>query len=321
LKDKAIKEKAEARDWTSVREWTNLAVGGGALLVAIVSVWTTAQISGIEDYFRSEISRRNSDLNSLADQARRLGTLADERERRLAQLQTSTERITASNLAAQGKLISTQEELSRLGFEVLSAKQTIATSKASLASLSAQSNQQKDLIDLFRRQRFFEKASLRLLFRGIWSEQNNSAFDGEIAFQTITNWAAADVDPDLAAYLPDFRAKARRTCEWIRTYKPVIPEQQPYPKGPAMPGKLVDNGTARQMTQKEYQAWTAAQEAWNKRWSEVSEANRRAFEASQKAREFLSKATATCVCQALVTANHPASAICPGYEKPPERPS
>lgn len=312
--------KQTKRDWTSVREWTNLVVGAGALLVAIVSVWTTAQISGLEDYFRSEISRRNSDLNALADQGRRLNALADERERRLTDLQTTTEQVTASNLEAQGKLLSTQQELSRLGFEVVNAKQTIAGSESRLSSLAAQSAQQLSQIDLFRRQRFFERANLRSIWADFDRSDNkrNPNFNGEDAYQMIINWPVGQLDADLAPYLPDFLQNAKSTCAWIRGYRPNIPPQLPYPPGPHAKGKPVEGGV--EMTQHDYNEFQTSMDAWNKRWSEVSAANDRALNDSQKVREYIWKAAGNCMCQALVTTKHSASDICPGYDKAPQSP-
>jgi len=313
-------DSGHKRDWTSIREWTNLAVACGALLVAVVSVWTTAQISGVEDYFRSEISRRNSDLNSLADQGRRLGAIADERERRLAVLQTATEQITASNLAAQGKLISTQEEVSRLGIQALAARQQIANSKARLADLSAKSGEQVSLIDLFRRQRFFEQAYMRIVWGELRAGEANKPYTGEVVYQSIINWPASAVTPDLAPYLPEFRANARSTCEWIRSFTPAEHKRLEFPEAPSIPGKPVGDGTSYRMSQRDYDAWIAARDAWSKRLSEVIAANGAALKAQQKAREYLNHAAGYCVCQALVTVKHPASQICPGSDKAPEGP-
>ena len=308
------------RDWTSIREWTNLAVAIGVLLVAIVSVWTTTQISGLEDYFRSEIARRNSDLNTLADQGRRLSGLADEREKQLADLQTTTEKVTASSMEAQGRLLATQQELSRLGIEVVSAKQTIAGSEARLSSLAAQSARQVSLIDLFRRQRFFERAYMRVVFAGIRFDQQKEPYDGETMYRLITNWTPGELDPELAVYLPEFRSNAMGTCEWIRSYKPTIAQRQSYPDAPTMPGKRTADGDSVRMTQREYRDWIAARDDWNKRFGEVSAANDRSMKSAQVARENLNKAATSCICQALGTAQNSPGAICQGYEKPPTRP-
>jgi len=289
------------RYWTSIREWSNLAVAIGALLVAVVSVWTTTQISGLENYFRSEISRRNSDLNTLADQGRRLNALADEREKRLADLQTTTEQVTASGLAAQGKLLATQQELSRLGFDVVNARQSVATSEARLALLRAQSDEQSNSIDLYKRQRFFEQVHLRVLWGGYREDQHGAILDGEAAYKMITSWTVGEFDPELAPYLPEFISNAKNTCEWIRSYKPTIPEQLSFPPGP-----IPLNDTARA--------------AWDKRWAAASESQRRALDASEVARNYVLEATGSCMCRALATVKHSANEICAGYEKVPHLP-
>jgi hypothetical protein len=299
---KMTRSTRSGRDWTSIREWSNLAVGIGALLVAIVSVWTTAQISGLEDYFRSEISRRNSDLNGLADQGRRLNALADEREKRLADLQTTTEQVTASSLEAQGKLLATQQELSRLGFAVVNAKQSVATSEARLALLRTQSDHQSSSIDLYKRQRFFEQVHLRVLWRGYREDQHGAILDGEAAYKMITSWAVGEFDPELAPYLDEFISNAKNTCEWIRSYRPGIPEQLSFPPGPMPLGG-------------------AARAEWEKRWEAAGESQRRALDASEVARKYVLEATGSCMCRALATARHTAKEICGGYEKVPQRPA
>jgi len=269
--------------------------------VAIVSVWTTTQISGLEDYFRSEITRRNSDLNTLADQGRRLNVLADEREKRLSDLQTTTEQVTASNLQAQGKLLATQQELSRLGFAVVNAKQTLATSEAQLALLSAQSDQQSSLIDLYRRQRLFQQAHLRMLWGGYREDQHDAFMDGEAAYKMITGWTVGGFDAELAPYVPEFVSNARNTCEWIRTYKPTFSKQLEFPPGPVpVGGSELDE--------------------WNKRWAAASESQQKRLDESEVARKYVLDATGSCMCQALATAKHSASEICAGYEKPPAAP-
>jgi hypothetical protein len=320
MEDQVPAQSATQRDWGSIRDWMNVLAAVGALLVGIVSLWTTAQISGLEDYFRSEIARRNSDLDTLAGQSRRLSVLADERTNELAKLQTATDQLTASNLQAQGKLLSTQQELSKIGFEVVAAKQTIASSEVRLALLNSRSAEQLNLIDRFRRQRLFERAYMRIVYRGIWSDQNDTGYDGETVYKLIVEWPVGQTDADLAAYLPEFTANARSTCQWIRSYKPMLPKEQPYPKGPKIPGKPTGDGQSYRMSQSEYQQWMSAQDEWSRRFSEVSVANDRALKASQRSRDYLNKAAASCVCQALATAGNSASAICEGYEKSPSAP-
>lgn len=321
MSDETVGKENTGRDWGTTREWMNVLAAVGALLVGVVSLWTTAQISGLEDYFRSEIKRRNSDLNTLAAQSRRLNTLADERSNELAKLQTTTDAITALNLAAQGRLIATQQELTKLGFEVAGARQTLAHSEARLTSLAAQSSEQVRLIDRFRRKHFYERASMRIFFVNLFSEEGEvNLLRGERVYQSIVNLPASEVNSELIQYLPEFTANARSTCQWIRSYNPEVPRQVPYPKGPAMPGKPSEDGRSKLMTDREYKQWIAQTEDWNKRWSEVSATNRAAFEQTQRIREYLSEAAANCICRALVNADNSASEICPGRDKPPQRP-
>lgn len=306
------------RNWGTIREWLNVAAALGALLVGVVSFWTTARISGLEDYLRSEISRRNNDLNQISDQSRRLASLAEDRAERLATLQTATDQITASNLTAQGRLLATQQELSRIAVEVIAAKQAIVGSETRLASLREQSEGQSHIIDLYRRQRFFENAHSRIVFGTIGYE--GTGLDGESVFKTLIGLAVGDLGPDLATYVPEFRSNAQNTCQPIRNYKPAIPETQEYPPSPKRPGKLSADGSYSLVTNRELEGWNAAFRDWNNRWSQASDANSRRLKAQLEAREYITKAAASCVCRALATAKHPANSICPGYDRPPARP-
>jgi hypothetical protein len=307
------------RDWGSIRDWMNVLAAIGALFVGIVSLWTTAQISGLEDYFRSEIKRRNSDLDTLAAQSRRLNMLADERSTELAKLQTTTDAITASNLAAQGRLVATQQELSKVGLEVVASKQAIAIAETRLAQLGQQSGEQQDLIDRYRRQRLFQIANRVVLYRTLFREEGEQpGSPGERLYRLVTTWPL-EIDSELAPYVSELTSNTRRTCEWVRSYNPDLPKNLSYPTGPRIAGTLSGDGKSRLMSKREYEQWTTDLEAWNKEWAVVSEHNRRALEVSQEAQRYLTEAGAHCVCQALVNSKNPASAICPGYEKRPER--
>jgi hypothetical protein len=76
-------------DWSETREWLNVLVAIGALLIGVVSFWTTARISGLEDYLRSEIGRRNIELNELSQRTQRMQGLSDLQSDQLAAIQTA----------------------------------------------------------------------------------------------------------------------------------------------------------------------------------------------------------------------------------------
>jgi len=99
--------------WSNIREWMNVVAAIGGLVVAVVALWATAQISGLENYLRSEIGRRNNELNSLSRKAESLEKTADERARRLSELQATTEALMASSVAAQQNGLFRRTEISR----------------------------------------------------------------------------------------------------------------------------------------------------------------------------------------------------------------
>lgn len=311
-------EPSASSNRSDIREWLNVSVAIGALLIGIVSFWTTARISGLEDYLRSEIVRRNTELDSISGQSNRLKVLSEERAERLSSLQTVTDQITANNLIAQSRLLSTQQEISRLGIEVISAKQTISEERDQLLSLNQQAKTQIETIDLFRRQRFSEYAFRRLTFQR-FSDLDDIP-SGETAYRVLTQWAPGEVDSDLHQYVDEFKRNAQSTCRPLTQFRPEIPRKIEHPDAPRRPGKLSSDGVSYLMTNKEYEKWNADLKDWSKRFDEVSAANRLRFDAQQEANKYIFEAGSNCICKALATSTLPMSKICPGREVTPPSP-
>lgn len=308
-------EAPEKRDWGNLREWLNVIAAIGALLVGIVTFWTTARISGLEDYLRSEISRRNSDLNAISNQTQRLSALAEERAERLANLQNITDQVTANNLVAQSRLIVNQQELSRLGVDIISARQTISEERNRLYLLNEQASRQSSIIELFRRQRLSEAAFSRIAFVRLSDIEKD--FSGESVYNEISHWTSQQFDRDLHPYFADFHKNALRTCKSLASYSPSIPPKIEYPDGPKRPGSISSDGNSYLMTNKEYERWNYELKEWNKRYSDISAANNLRFEAQQKSSQYLFNAASHCICQALATEDQPIDKVCPGKSSAP----
>jgi len=110
-------EPIPRRNWSELREWGNIGIAAAALLLSIVSFWVTLQVSSIEDYLRSEIGRRNFELNRLSDRASQLEEIAHKRETLLQELDAATVSALTSVSDAQLKISDAETRLREVQFE------------------------------------------------------------------------------------------------------------------------------------------------------------------------------------------------------------
>ena len=113
--------QTEGRDWAGPREWANLAVAAAALILGVVSFWTTAQVSSLEDYLRSEIARDNGELNRLADRSAALEQDATQSAERLRQLRDTADELLLSSLRSQQELETANSEATSSRFRLFEA--------------------------------------------------------------------------------------------------------------------------------------------------------------------------------------------------------
>lgn len=214
--------KAQRRKspWSLSPDWLNAVSALGTLAIGIVTLWTTARISGIEDYLRSEIGRRNSDLNTLSDRTRRLTAVAEDRSHLLENLRSSTDRVMASSIAAQGKLITTTQDLNYLNIKVRDAQVRLAAAYSRLTDMDKISAGQRLVIDALRRQRLYSEEIMQLTFNVFVGDDE---VNGERAYQSIISPRSSDVMPN--PLLDDYRRRAAGTCIGLRTINPRIPPQ------------------------------------------------------------------------------------------------
>ena len=303
--------KRKIQNHAAIREWLNVMAAVGALLVGLVSFWTTARISGLEDYLRSEIGRRNSELNALSERSERAMSLAERRSAALSDLQFSADKLTASFASTQSHLEEARGELTELQIKGIA-------SQMKLSDLNLRALEQGNRIDLLNRRRVYQQVSLfttanLMLFP-------NTKKLGVEAFEMVVYSSAPTDEPDLIPYYSEMRSAAALTCKSLRSYAPVIPAQQEYPARPSPPGEPVD-GSANlySMTIQQKADWEKSQEQWSAQWSQTSRANGAAGDYSSATKQYAAGAAGHCACLALATEKHPASIICPN-SKPAEEP-
>lgn len=131
-----IKLPIKKKHFPELREWLNAIIGISALLLAIVSFWTTARISGLEDYLRSEITRRNNDLDSLSKKSSNLEDIADLRQNQIDNLDLTANKLIATSISTQNQLSKALSDLSGVEDEVLTSKLELLNTRDSVKNLS-----------------------------------------------------------------------------------------------------------------------------------------------------------------------------------------
>jgi len=288
-------------------DWLNAVAAIGTLAIGIATLWTTAQISGIEDYLRSEIGRRNSDLNALSDRTRRLAAVAEDRSSLLEKLRSSTDRVMASSIAAQGNLITTTQDLNHLNIKVRDAQAQVAAASDRLLDMDKISAGQRLVIDGLRRERLYGEEIMQLTFNVFVGDDEVT---GERAYQSIISPRNADVTAD--PLLDDYRRRAAGTCIGLRTINPRIPPAVPYPKAPSPPGRREQNvnDVSYWMTPLQRKNWDDAQATWSSAYSDASLRNADIAKAEAVTREKIMNLAHVCMCQAIVTTENPKGKIC-----------
>ncbi|MDM7957612.1 hypothetical protein [Blastomonas sp.] len=315
-------ETPTPRNWTEVREWMNVMVAAAALLVAIVSIWTTMQISGLEDYFRSEITRRNSELNRQVEDSAIARKSAAEKEQRLLELDASTNRVIANYIEAQGRLQSAERDLSLIQRQSFATLQSLSQSRAEGIALRDETMKQQRRLDLFRRQRAYESGLIQVSF-GTGNRFEGTYFiSGEQALASINQISAPTGSSELFPYFAEIREKAPQLCAHLKGYSPIIPEVAPWPDPPQRYGRRVETsaGPVFEMTKKEADLWNSEMVRWNKEFSRISDIRSDRLKFIGAVSEYLRNSAARCACVALATSEHAASDICPGGSDRPQPP-
>lgn len=267
------------------REWIHVAVAVATFLLAVVSFWTTARISGLEAYLRSEISRRNSDLDALAKQSAGMAQLASERERQLARLDSATSEIIASSLSAQAQLAERQGELTQVHSEVSEARHRLSVTQASQQRLEEDFTKQEKAFDLFRRQKAYDQTMLTFSWFGL-DEKIPSGVD---VVQMIRRMAhlGQSTDNTLYPYLSEIDEKFLRVCPGFDERQPSIdvvkPKPVPYEKG-----------------SKEFAIWSKELDEY--------------YDGLIAGHSEMRKAASHCVCNSLSTRTVAAKEICPSLD-------
>jgi hypothetical protein len=287
-----------------LREWINVLVGISALLLAAVSFWTTARISGLEDYLRSEISRRNSELDELSQRSREIEKVAIDRERQLARLDAATNQAIAASLLTQSELARSQNDLGSLRVNVATAKEQLASAKNSKDVLQEEFVHQTRDFELFQRQQAYQISSTSLWsLGGMYIYEN---LNGEAAVNLAGNVPKGAGNATIRKYIQVIKDRTTEVCPSLSKWQPTLPSP---PKEPGFVGEDYDVSAkgALRMSKAEWQANDAAYSKVMKAYEE----NRKKYDEDRwQQTNAIIEMTQRCMCKTLRTAAFSEEKIC-----------
>lgn len=287
-------EARPIRNWPELREWANVFTAFAALALGVVSFWTTTQISGIEDYFRSEISRRNAEIGSATSRAERLERRVSRSEERLEDLRVAADKFAAASSTAQSVLLTSQQQLLETNSELSSNRRT-------LTNLEAAVIEQKQQIDTFRRSRVMLDASFELsryYFRNRAEPDRRNRHPGQEGLDELRNVGLAVTDAELAPFYASIRDSASKICRYLENYSPPIPNEKTLPTSPIPPGKKV-SPTQYQMTEQQEKKWNADLAKFNRDYSDAIWFNRSISNSYIAVDRYIVESITYCTCTAL----------------------
>lgn len=294
--------------WNEFREWTNIGVAVTALLLAIVTFVNSGLISDLENYLRSEISRRNSELDAMSARAKGLQVAADMRADRLADLQATTDSLLSQALASQAQLFDNQARLSSIQSEVLAARLQLSEAQQETGAVRDSLLSQTRSLDLLQRRQAYEHAALMVLYSDfdVGSGRGDLEGAGQAIVAVLQNMTPPTGRQALAPYLHRIRTNFERACPTIAAWRPnLLPQAIP----PDQPTIQYRQGTSQARIN---ELTVAAQQQWNAEFAEYRRKEREYSERLIDERQRLWAMAQQCVCSSLADEQFSQADICPG---------
>lgn len=285
-----------------LRDWINAIVAICALIVSVVSLWTTTQVSGVQDYLQSEIRRRNNELNGISSRSNRLEEVASERSERLAALQVATDAVLASAFEAQRSLASAQGDLAKVRSEATSAKVDLASAKSSAVSLEAKMNAQSDAFDLFARKKAVELLSFPIMIETLFGDDKE--ISGKKTLSDIQKLDLPESGDILKPYIQRVKARIGLVCPSLPDWKADLPHSLQYPAAPTITYlSNANRETIDRLTREAQAKYTSDVEKYHDNQRALTDARIKAFNTvTDMARD--------CTCMALADEKFAATDIC-----------
>lgn len=309
----------------TIKDWLNVIASVGGLMVAIVSLWVTAQISGIQDYFQSEIMRRNQELNDVSQYKNRIDRIAESRLQKIEKLQQISDQLNLYVNQAQIQLFDISKNLDLAERNLQRSKEVIYEKDQISQQLNAEILDKNEKIETLDRKTLYVLISFRGLIPILDGTNSRETVNGVDIYSSLVNIAVADVPAELVKYLSEFKVNATLACEPLRQYSTKIPTRKQYPKMPPVKGQTVLEGgkLMYRFTQSEFESYEKNEKQYKLDIDNTSRFNDSIFKYSAKVDKYLLDMTHNCTCRALATENISAAKICEtegGDLNPPKYP-
>jgi hypothetical protein len=267
------------------------------------------QISGLEDYFRSEIGRRNGELNVLSSRAASLEQMANARAERLSQLQASTESVVASSLQAQQRIAQSEAQLSAVRSDTLAARIELAAARGEAATIRANFAAQASEFDLLKRQQAYQHASfvVTAMAYGWWEDGEGGEVGGAGAsiLNAVRNLHTTAETAGLGPYIQQIKTNFERVCPDLATWRMNLP---PAPSPPSQPTISYRRGTSPARIA---QLTRDAQNRWSNDYAEYLRLSQAHNAALIGENHRLAVHASACVCSSLSDERFSQRDICP----------
>ena len=246
-----IRRKSQpARSRRTFKDWIDVVLPVATLCLGVVSLWTTVQVSGLEDYFRSEISRRNEEIGDLSARSRVAEIRLSARETRMDQLSSSAEQLNLLN------------EEQRLAFSKATADLALLRSEAHIINgqlegaisdkrrVEAELNEQVRSLEVMSRQELYGMVSSRAFFlrmnalAGFDRSTPGIRMLGAEFRQALMTLHLTD--KRLLRYLPDLQSKFDEVCPAFRSMSITFPSPPADVDYSAPPFRLLQSAADRE---------------------------------------------------------------------------
>lgn len=293
----------------TLKDWLDLALPVATLILGVVSLWTTIQISGLEDYFRSEIVRRNADIGLLSERSLLTENRLVARERRVEELTSAAGKLGILNEEQRLVLSRTAAELSQLRSQAMDVQGALDAAIEDRRRLESDVLSQTRSLELLHRQEVYNAISGRHFaiwvnaLAGLDRSSPGQRHIGSEFRQLLMTMSLSDAR--LSPYLAEVKREFDLVCPAISTLAVTFPARPADPDFAAPPFRPIRSATDRE----EFMA------LWElKNNTEASAYRQWTTEYSEQLTATWDRVTGqfeSCVCSALATETIRQSEVCP----------
>jgi len=294
--------------WGVVREALNIAASIGTILIGLGTLWITARISGLEDYFQSELSARNGQLTSLIRQNEQASDALRSGELQLVALRSRTDEAIVTALATQAQLSASTVSLVGLQEQVVRERDNVGKARSELATLQVQTNEQRNSLASLYAREAFDRSILVANGVTIRSLQETDFREPRAEIRTPIGRLVIES----LSRLTEGKAGDRQTHPFYQQIVRNIPVVCPgfgdreivYLAIPNHHTRSMSNGSIRNLIEKRLQDDTASIIA-------RSDMIVSAIDASTESTTEFMRYTNTCLCEAAVSGGQDKEVVCP----------